>query len=310
MILITGASGFIGAALAHHLHHSDHALRMTSRDPSALPPDYGDVVATPSPDQGPQGWAPLLDGVRHVVHCAGIAHTGGVRPEAYKTSIVDLTAALARACSDRLDGKLIFLSSIRAACGAVSDTVIDEGTPPRPIDDYGRAKLAAEQAIADTFGTDKRYTILRPTLVYGSGVRGNLALLLALARLPLPLPFGGLQAKRSLLDIDACVRAIEHALTAPQTNGGTYVACDSNPVSTADIVKAFRRGLDRPPGLFALPEPLLSTGLRTIGRGADWNRLSGSLIANCSALAATGWSPTEDSRPGLEQLARNASGRS
>ncbi|WP_157015023.1 NAD-dependent epimerase/dehydratase family protein [Mesorhizobium xinjiangense] len=306
MILITGASGFIGTSLTRHFHRSGHTLRLTTRDPSALPADYGDVVATPAPEDGPQGWEPLLAGVQHVVHCAGIAHTGGVAKEAYRSAIVDLTTALAQACATNVQGKLVFLSSIRAVTGPVSDHIIGNETSPRPIDEYGRAKLDAEHAIAAIYGEERRYTILRPTLVYGEGARGNLASLLALARLPLPLPLGGLKAKRSLLDIDACARAIEHSLDASQTDGATYVVSDAAPMSTADIVTAFRRGLGRSPGLFALPAPLLAAGLKTAGLGAIWSRLSGSLVADPSALTATGWLPVEDSRPGLERIARNA----
>ena len=122
-----------------------------------------------------------------VVHLAGIAHTGDASPEESYDRVNRWAAIdLARAAADA-GIRFVFMSSVRAQTGTDCVEVLTESTPPAPTDAYGRAKLAAERDIAALPGL---HVILRPTLVYGRGVGGNMAALLRLARLPVPLPFG------------------------------------------------------------------------------------------------------------------------
>ena len=81
--------------------------------------------------------------------------------------------------------------------------------PPLPTDAYGRSKLAAEEAVQ---AAGVPFTILRPVLIYGSGVKGNLARLIELARKPWPLPFGLCRNRRSLLSRQNLIGAIHFAL--------------------------------------------------------------------------------------------------
>jgi nucleoside-diphosphate-sugar epimerase len=80
------------------------------------------------------------------------------------------TAALAAAARDAGVSRFVFISSIRAQTGPVADNVVSERDTPRPTDAYGRSKLAAERAVV---ASGVPFTILRPVLVYGPGVKGN-----------------------------------------------------------------------------------------------------------------------------------------
>jgi UDP-glucose 4-epimerase len=303
-ILITGAGGFIGSAVSHRFSSHGHHVRASSRNPAAVAGRFDEIAAMPPVGSDAQAWDTLLDGVTHVVHCAGIAHAGGGVPEAvYWDANVRLTAELASAAAARIPGKFIFVSSIRAVCGPTFDGVVTATTKPNPQGAYGRSKLEAERQVRNAFNATGRFTILRPVLVYGPGAKGNLSALLRLARLPLPLPLAGLSAKRSLLDLKACAAAVEHVVFSPRTNGATYLVSDCNPLSTTQIVAAFRRGLGRRVGLFAVPPALLSALFGAIGKQQAWRRLSGSLVADPSELAATGWRPVNDSAAGLEHIA-------
>src|SRR5262249_58994948 len=82
----------------------------------------------------------------------------------------------------------------------------------RPAEAYGRSKLAAERGLAE-LALD--WVALRLVLVYGPGVKGNMAELLRFARAPYPLPVGALQSRRSLLSLDNLVAAIDTVLAAP-----------------------------------------------------------------------------------------------
>ena len=104
------------------------------------------------------------------------------------------------------------MSSVRAQAGLAADHVITEADTPQPTDIYGRTKLKAERLVAES---GVGFTALRPAVVYGKGVKGNIAALATLARTPMPLPFGSLDNRRSLLSIENLASAVELVLTAP-----------------------------------------------------------------------------------------------
>src|SRR5215813_15621150 len=107
--------------------------------------------------------------------------------------------------------RFVFLSSIRAQSGPVANEVLTEDMEPRPTDAYGRSKLDAERGLADV---SIDWVAMRPVLVYGPGVKGNMAALLKLAANPLPLPFRSLPGRRSLLSVDNLVVAVDTVLRA------------------------------------------------------------------------------------------------
>lgn len=302
IVLLTGATGFVGRVAARRLAATGYQVRAVSRRPDATVPAAAEIRALPDDYASTQAWHTLLEGVEHTVHCAGIAHaSAGIGYEAYRLANAAFPGALATAAAARTSGRFVMISSIRAMSAPVSDDILDEASPPHPIDDYGRSKLEGETLVAAAFGSG-RYVILRPSLVYGPDPKGNLHLLDRLARLPLPLPFAGLKARRSVLDVKALADAIVHGLGSASVSG-TYVACDRDPVSTADILGAMRRGLGRRPGLFSLPAPLLGAAMTAVGRGGDLQRVNRQLVARSERLAGTGWQAPADT---LDRIARYA----
>src|SRR3712207_4500344 len=141
-----------------------------------------------------------LAGVRAVIHSAGLAHgMSGLPEDDYRAINTEATVALARAAARAGARRFVFLSSIRAPSGPTAREVLTEDLEARPTDAYGRSKLDAERGLAEV-GID--WVALRPVLVYGPGVKGNMAALLKLAKLALPLPLGGLTGRRSLLSVE------------------------------------------------------------------------------------------------------------
>ncbi|RCS25736.1 NAD-dependent epimerase/dehydratase family protein [Phyllobacterium salinisoli] len=294
-ILVTGASGFIGRALVPHLLKAGYAVRATSRAPDRLNSEGVETVMLPPPDAPPADFEALIAGCDHVVHLAAIAHAAREQAAAaYEAANKVLAERLAEAAHRAAPGKFVFISSIRAQCGPVRDGIVRETDPATPEDDYGRAKLAAERTIASIFAGSGKFTILRPVLVYGPGVRGNMGMLIRLARTPLPLPFARLDARRSLLDREALCDAILHAMREPRTDGGTYLVADAAPLSVAEIVVAVRMGLGRRAALFPLPQSWLEGLAGLAGQSKRWQAVTGGLVASPLLLEATGWSPPTD----------------
>ena len=229
-ILVTGASGFVGRVLVAELANSGHSVRAAMRQPADVFPRSVEVVAV-SDLTRPVEWRALLKGVETVIHLAGIAHAGpGIAEEAYDRVNRLATAELASAARSIDIRHLIFMSSIRAQSGPSSDKILRETDPPHPTDAYGRSKLAAEDAVR---AAGLPFTILRPVLIYGSGVKGNLERLMRLAQKPWPLPLGLCRNRRSLLARQNLIGAIHHTLQSPAAKGETYIVADPAPLTLA-----------------------------------------------------------------------------
>lgn len=295
-VLITGASGFIGRHLTAALRRDGINVCAASRRRHGFGPDV-DTPCIADLTQ-PVDWLPLLNGVDAVVHLAGVVHSRA-STEIYDRVNRAATAELAAACA-KAGVHLIFMSSIRAQVGASASRILTERDTPEPGDDYGRSKLAAENAVRMSGAP---HTILRPTLVYGPGVKGNLAALLKLARSPWPLPFAALDNRRSLTGIDNLIAAIRFASDRPAANE-TYIVADPQPVTPAQIVAMLRRAMGREPGLFPVPPAVFAALLRAAGRGDMWQRLGGELIADPAKLTAAGWRPAVSTTEGLAGMVR------
>jgi UDP-N-acetyl-alpha-D-quinovosamine dehydrogenase len=260
-ILVTGASGFIGEALVAALTRAGEIVRAGSRTRRAAADNVGAVcvgMAGPGAD-----WADALKDADAVVHLAGPAHAKH-DPAYLHTAIAEGTAALAQQAAQAGVRRFVFVSSIKATAAHTHGRPVSERDAPAPGDAYGRAKHAAEQAVLAT--PELNPVVLRPPLVFAANAKGNFAQLLRLADTSLPLPFAGVENRRSLISLNSCVEAIMVTLHTPGPSGVFHIA-DEPALSTPDIVDALRRGLGRParqfraPGLSMLSPPALTGSL-------------------------------------------------
>ncbi len=300
LVALTGATGFIGQYLLRELPKRGYRLRVLLRRPSSVPIEtasaiIGDIAR-------PQNMAAALADADAVIHSAGLAHAmSGLPEDDYRMLNTDATIGLARAAQRAGAKRFVFLSSIRAQSGPSAEHTLTEAQQPHPTDAYGRSKLAAEQALAEL---DLDWVALRLVLVYGPGVKGNMAELLRLARSPWPLPLGTLTARRSLLSLDNLVAAVDTVLAAPSPLRRPLIVADREPLTIPQMIAAMRSGLGRRSGLIPLPPRLLEAALRASGRMETYQRVTGSLVADPAALAQLGWTPPVSSADGLAALAR------
>lgn len=301
LIALTGATGFIGQWLLRELPKRGYRLRVLLRRPSAVPMEAASAVVGDL--ARPQNMAAALADADAVIHSAGVAHAmSGLPEDDYRVLNTEATIGLARAAQRAGAKRFIFLSSIRAQSGPTADHVLTEDLPPQPTDAYGRSKLAAEQGLAQL---DLDWVALRLVLVYGAGVKGNMAELLRFARAPYPLPLGGLRGRRSLLALDNLVAAIDTVLAAPGRLRQPLIVADPGALSIPEMIAALRRGLGRSPGLVPLPPALLKAALHVAGRMEIYQRLAGSLVAEPTALLKLGWKPPVTTAQALAALAQS-----
>jgi nucleoside-diphosphate-sugar epimerase len=300
LIALTGATGFIGQCLLRDLPKRGYRLRVLLRRPSVVPMECASAVVGDL--ARPQNMAAALADADAVIHSAGVAHAmSGLPEDDYRVLNTEATIALARAAQRAGVKRFIFLSSIRAQSGPTAEHVLTEDLAPQPTEAYGRSKLAAEQGLAEL---DLDWVALRLVLVYGAGVKGNMAELLRFARAPYPLPLGALHGRRSLLALDNLVAAIDTVLAAPGRLRRPFLVADPAAVTIPEMITALRRGLNRSPGLIPVPPPLLELVLRAAGRTEIYQRLAGSLVADPAALLRLGWTPPVTTADALAALAR------
>ena len=285
-ILLTGASGFVGRALVPALLARGYQLRLPLRQGAAFPdlPAGSERIAIP--DLETADWPAMMDGIDAVIHLAAIAHIGpSVPDDAYELINHQASVALGRAASDAGHvQRFIFMSSIRAQTGVSSDIPLHVGLPPQPTDSYGRSKLAAEQDLAAL--PNLAVTSLRPVVIYGEGVKGNVATLLKLARTGLPLPIGGLKAKRSHLSLDRLVSTVIAALESETPVTGPQIVADHEVMTLAELLyhlldlEATHTGDPRiKPRIWNVPEWLLRMIIKPVMPDV-WGKLGGSQVVD------------------------------
>jgi nucleoside-diphosphate-sugar epimerase len=307
IVLVTGATGFVGQALIAALAPT-HRVRRALRTPAPPQPGCEDLMT------GPLGrttdWSAALAGVDAVVHLAArthVLHDPAPDPlAAYHAVNVDGTRQLAEQAAAVGVRRFVFLSSIKVNGEATSERPFTEGDDPRPEDAYGVTKLGAERALAEAAaGSGMETVVLRPPLVYGAGVKGNLLALMHTIARGVPLPLGGIHNRRSLIGLDNLVSALVLALTHSAAAGQTFLLADGEDLSTTQLIQLIAAGLGRPARLFPVPSALLALAGSLTGRRATISRLIGSLQVDAGAIRARlGWRPPLLAAEGLARMGR------
>lgn len=257
MIAVSGATGFIGGSVTQMMR--DRGLPYTGIS-------RADFAESRLHDR--------LAGVTTIIHLAGLAHEAA-RAEEFDAANHMLTATLANAAVHAGVKRIIYVSSISAA--------VRQQSP------YGKSKLAAEQAVL-FHGDALEAVIVRPPLVYGRLAPANFGKLLRLCDTPVPLPFGAVSSKRSLIGVTNladCLLFLAHHSSA----SAVYEVSDGPPLTLSDIVCRIRRGLNRPPRLVPIPVPVLRMAMTAIGRASMTSQLLDDLVVDDHAVRQLGWVP-------------------
>ncbi len=308
-ILITGATGFVGAAVIGALRAGGHTLSGTTRAADRPQgPDGVPLYRVPDVAE-PIDWSRFVAGADVVIHLAARAHVmgeDGTRAiELYRATNRDGSRRLAEAAAAAGVKRFVFMSSIKAVGEETFDRPLSEQSPPAPEDAYGISKWEAEQALADVAArTGLELVVLRPPLVYGPNVRGNLLALLKACARGWPLPLGGIDNRRSLVSTTNLASAVCVSASDARAAGRTFFVSDGEDISTPDLVRRLAHAMGRTPRLFAMPSPLLSLVKRLPGIGPKVRRLTGSLQVDSRAIrAALDWTPPLSLDAGLAQTA-------
>lgn len=292
-ILVTGATGFVGTHLTSHLStHGYHISPITRTG-------FGEI--TPSSE-----WGPVLSGIDTVIHLAARVHLmkddASDPLTAYRAVNTDSTLHLARQAAKAGVRRFIFLSSIKVN-GEGREAPYTEQDTPAPGDPYAISKWEAEQGLQEIAAqTGMDIVILRPPLIYGPGVKANFLRLLQWVERGIPLPLGRVSNQRSLLYIGNLVNAIQICIEHPAAANQTFLVCDNEALSTAELIRKMSKQFQRNPKLLNVPLPILLPLFSILGRKQEADRLVGSLLLdNRKIRQMLGWRPPFSFDEGLAQ---------
>lgn len=304
-VLVTGATGFIGKAVVTQLVEQGFNVRAMVREAPPMQESIEYFVADIT--ESDQLDAACRD-VDCVVHLAGRAHVlheaDGSPLEAFRRVNVDGTLRLARAAASAGVTRFVFVSSIGVNGDNTNSTILDEDSPARPHAEYAQSKLEAEQAlIAHCNKAPMEWVIIRPPMVIDSHAPGNFARLLKLVSRALPLPFGLARNRRSLVSLRNLVDLLVQSTTHPAAANEVFLAADGDDVSTAEMVRALARGMDRPARLVPIPPTLLLTACSILKQQRLYNQLYGSLQIDAGkARRLLDWKPKESTSEALRRI--------
>lgn len=306
VVLVTGASGFVGRHVVPALASEGWSVRRAVRKPEGADDEV--VIKTIGPDTD---WQTALEGVDAVVHLAARVHHKYEEHavQLYRNVNIAGTLHLARSAVTAGVRQFVFVSTVlvhgRSNDGRAPFSEADILTP-RGL--YGMSKAAAEAGLKRlAHDSDMKISVIRPPLVYGAGARGNFALLTRAVNLGLPLPFGAIRNHRAFLAVQNLSSFIQRRLAhpEPESNFEVFLVADGEQVSTPEFIERLAVASGKSPRLFGMPPDLLTTLLRLIGRQDTHDSLIGSLELNVSKALATGWQPKVSLDEGL-QLALSA----
>ncbi|MDE1465176.1 NAD-dependent epimerase/dehydratase family protein [Spartinivicinus poritis] len=315
-ILITGATGFVGQSLCNFLSRKEQVNLIVGASRSEtkingchktinLYCDNGQITVQ---DQ----LVKHLQNIDVVIHLAGRAHvmrdSGFDIEAAYYKANVEYTCKLAEAAAQSGVKRFVFLSSIKVN-GESTNHPFTASDIPSPDDTYGCSKKSAEECL---FKIAKNSTlevvVIRPSLIYGEGMKGNLSSLLKLVKRRIPLPLGAVKNKRSLCSLDALCNLIWLCVMHPNAANQVFLAADNKPISTVELVNAIAKGLGVKARFIKIPQFILKLVGFCLGKKDQMERVLGNLEVNVEYTTETvEWTPEQDTQTALARLLSSTS---
>ncbi len=280
-ILLTGATGFIGQRfLEFNAGRFEMATVSFSKTDCSCGIDFYEV--------------------KTVLHLAGIAHQmQKIDDQIYFDVNHKKTLELADEAKKMGVRQFIFVSSVKVFGEETSEKSLDENSPTDPQDAYGRSKLAAENDLLKMADENFRVAIVRPPLVYGPRVKGNMLKLLQLLEKAKAVPFAGINNRRSMVFVDNLIALFNKIIE--KRASGIFIAGDAEPISTSELVVFMAKYSQKSTRNLKIPTFIIK--ILTLVRPSFVRRLYGSFVVDNSITnEKLGFSPPFSTEFGIEKM--------
>lgn len=296
-VLVTGASGFVGRALVERLScDKGFQVRAAVRQIQAWQWG-GECVRAPSLGASAD-WRDALLGMSVVIHCAARVHVMSEQAAdpltEFRRANVEGTLRLARQAVEAGVKRFVFVSSIKVnGEQTLPGEVFRADDEPQACDPYGISKLEAEEGLlALGAETGLEVVIVRPPLIYGPGVKANFLSMMRWLKKGVPLPFGAIMNRRSLVAVDNLVDLLVVCIMHPAAAGQRFLVSDGEDLSTTELLDRLSTALDKPARLLPIPQSWLEGIFTVAGLGSLNQRLCGSLQVNMDkTIELLEWAP-------------------
>lgn len=278
-IMVTGATGFVGRKLVESLATKYEVVAIVRRKEQLIPSVEQRVV----PDiSSSTDWSGIMRDIDVVIHLAARVHVMQETEDdplaAFRSVNVRGTRTLAEEAANQGVKKFIFMSSIKVHGEETHDHPYSAADTPSPVDPYGISKWEAEQELRSVSRvTGLPIVILRPPVIYGPGVKGNILRLAKLTSKKIPLPFGAVHNRRSMISVQNLLKWMERAIADFSIPQGPVLVSDPEPISTKILISGIAEGMGVRVRMIPIPVEVLKFFLNTLGKAALADRLLGDL---------------------------------
>ena len=280
-VLVTGASGFVGQHFC--VNDNDRYIIKTVSLQNIKVKDLD------------------LSGVDVILHLAGIAHRMEKTDDSlYYEVNYKLTQELAEGAKAAKVGHFLFVSTIKVY--GEEYELLTPSTECKPTDAYGKSKLMAEEFLKGLDAEEFRVSIVRPPLIYGPGVKGNMQKLIDLVERRKYIPLGNIDNKRSMVGVSNLVALFDKLIETRQR--GTFLIQDSEPVSTSKLITQIAKEKNAKINLISIPR-LVRFAIKRILPDI-YRRLFGSLVVDDSATKSNlNFQPPYSFEEGIRLMVKN-----
>lgn len=289
-VLVTGGNGFLGSYVIKTLSGLGINIKAPVRNKKIADEPYVKYTHIKSLDEYFSAPSNLLD-VDVIVHIAALAH-GHFDEAEFQAINTELPINIAKAAVDSGVRRLVFLSSI-GVNGNQNESPFTSDDTPNPTEEYAKSKYFAEEGIKEIAKeTSLEVVIVRPPLIYGKNAPGNFKKLMKLSSLPLPLPLGSINNKRSFVSVHNLVDLITICLSHTAAVNQTFLVSDDEDVSTSQLLAKMLSVQGKPNILLPIPVSFLKLLGRIVKRQAIIERFTNSLTVDIEHTKKTlGWLP-------------------
>jgi len=233
MYFITGSSGFVGSRLINALKMQSSNLRLLSRNNQ---PGFDTIICDLQSEQLPKN---SLKGVHTIFHLAGFAHdmrnTDKIK-HLYEEVNLGATIRLANLAAASGVKRFVFLSTVKAGGEILSNKCMSELDQNQPKDIYGKTKRDAELKLMKIGeSTEMNISIIRSSLIYGPGMKGNLRFMMKGIEQGWFPPLPKIGNRRSMIHVDDIVRGLMLVASDDRAKNEIFIVTDGVPYSSNEI---------------------------------------------------------------------------
>jgi len=309
-ILVTGSSGFVGLNLISYLSKINNLTVYGSSSSTSIKDSKAKHTFTNLKLLSDTNWSNSLTNIDCIVHCAARVHImsdHNVDPLGeYRKINVEGTLNLAKQAQDAGVKRFIFISSIKVNGEKTNKgNFFSSKNIPEPVDPYGISKMEAENQLMElTKDSSMEVVIIRPCLIYGSGVKGNFRSLFKLVKSRIPLPFRSLKDnKRSFLAIENLLDLIHICINHTEAKNKIFLASDDSDLSTSELLILISESLNIKLRLFNMPIIFIIFFTKLIRKPGIGERLTESLQLDISdTKQILSWQPKISIQEALKNI--------